>query len=86
MTPRPVDTGGLSAFTAPQASMPGKYQIIDVSKLSLLRAVCDNRETGHYSIVPQNLARMQEWISSRALVGEPHPFTLELMMAVIGTA
>jgi RHS repeat-associated protein len=84
MTPRAVDTRGLSAANSAENALAGKNQIIDASKLQNLCAVCDNAATGHVSIAPKDMNQMPGWINSR---GGPdvHPLTQELMNAVIGT-
>ena len=58
MTPRPVDTSGLSAANSLENALPGKNQIIDTAKLTNLCAVCDNSATGHVSIAPIDMNRM----------------------------
>ncbi|HWW25623.1 MAG TPA: hypothetical protein VNZ85_06985 [Caulobacter sp.] len=58
MTPRAADTAGLSAANSLENALPGKIQIIDVSKLSKLCAVCDNLATGHVSIMPKDMGLM----------------------------
>jgi hypothetical protein len=84
MTPRTVDTKGLSAANSLQNALPGKNQIIDTAKLKNLCTVCDNPKTGHVSIMPKNADQMQDWINSRGS-SQIHPLTQELMDAVIGT-
>lgn len=84
MTPRAVDSKGLSAANSLASALPGRNQVIDTSKLKNLCAVCDNPKTGHVSITPIDLRQMQGWINSRGGT-EVHPLTRELMDAVIGT-
>ncbi len=84
MTPRPVDTTGLSAANSLENAIPGKNQIIDTSRLTNLCATCDNVATGHVSITPKDMSQMQSWINSRGGTAV-HPLTIELMNAVIGT-
>jgi len=84
MTPRAVDAKGLSAADSLKNALPGKNQVIDTSKFRKLCAVCDNSATGHVSITPKDMSQMQGWINSRG-GPEIHPFTQELMDAVVGT-
>jgi RHS repeat-associated protein len=84
MTPRVVDAKGLSAADSLANALPGKNQVIDTSKFKSLCAICDNPATGHVSITPKDMSQMQGWINSRG-GAEIHPFTQELMDAVIGT-
>jgi len=84
MTPRAVDAKGLSAADSLANALPGKNQVIDTSKFKSLCAVCDNPATGHVSITPKDMSQMQGWIKSRG-GAEVHPFTRELMDAVVGT-
>jgi hypothetical protein len=83
MTPRPeLDEKGLSTALAPPPS--GKYQIIDPAKLNDLEAVVDGAD--HASVRPIDMSKMQGWMDSRANADlNPHPLTLELQNAVIGT-
>lgn len=83
LTPRATDVTGLSAFKVATGEKQ-KHQEIDTSKLKLLKAVCDNKDTGHFSIVPCDSAKMAEWIASKGK-NEIHPFTQELMDAIIRT-
>lgn len=86
LTPRAKDiSSGLSTFNSLEKSMPGKNQVIDVAKLDKLCAVCDNPATGHVSIRPKDMSQMQGWADSRG-GAEVHPFTQELMNAIVGTA
>lgn len=84
LTPRPVDTKGLSASNSLENARPGTNQVIDVSKLEKLCAVCDNATTGHVSIRPRDMSQMQGWINSRG-TDTVHPLTQELEAAVVGT-
>jgi len=84
MTPRPVDTKGLSAANSLANALPGKNQIIDTSKFTSLCAICDNPATGHVSIKPKDMRVMQSWIESRVSTAI-HPLTQELMDSVVGT-
>ena len=84
MTARPGDLNGLSASNSLQTALPGKNQIIDVSKLNSLCARCDNIGTGHVSIMPKDVTQLEGWMASR-LTGQMHPLTRELMDAVVGT-
>jgi RHS repeat-associated protein len=83
MTPRAKDPNGLSAANNMENALPGKNAVIDVSKLKNLCAVCDNLKTGHVSIRPKDMTKMQGWIDSKATANSnPHPFTKELLDAV----
>lgn len=84
MTAPSGDLNGLSACNNLQTALPGKNQIIDVSKLNNLCARCDNIATGHVSIMPKDVTQLEGWMASR-LTGELHPLTRELMNAVVGT-
>lgn len=87
LTPRPVIDGtGLSAFTTPEAAAPngGKVQIIDTSLLKALCAICDNSPPGHVSIRPVEASQLPAWMQSRG-GGTPHPLTVELQGAIVGT-
>jgi hypothetical protein len=79
LTPRPVDTGGLSTTVKPP---PGKSQVIDPARLKQLEAVQDGAD--HASVRPVDSSRMQEWIDSRGSA-TPHDFTQELRDAIIRT-
>jgi hypothetical protein len=84
MTPRRRDYCGLSAANSFENALPGRNQIIDTSKLSKLRAVCDNVLTGHVSITPKDMSQLPGWMGSRG-GANMHPLTKELMAAVVGT-
>ena len=84
MTPRAVDTNGLSASDSLANALSGKNQVIDTSKFTNLCAICDNPETGHVSIRPTDMSQMQDWINSRG-GSAIHPLTQELLDAVVGT-
>lgn len=84
MTPRLGDVNGLSASNSLANALPGKNQVIDVSKLNNLCAVCDNPKTGHVSIMPKDPTQLQGWMNSRGGT-KVHPLTKELMDAVVGT-
>jgi hypothetical protein len=81
MTPRVTDKNGLSAFkNVPKA--PGrKFQVIDTSKLTELRAYCDDESSGHFCIVPRDMSRMQEWMETRGR--STHALTQELLNAIV---
>ena len=55
MTPRAVDSKGLSAADSLKNAPTGKNQAIDTSKLNSLCATCDNLVTGHVSITPKDM-------------------------------
>ena len=84
MTPHLTDINGLSASNGLKNALPGKNQIIDTTRLNNLCAVCDNLKTGHVSITPKDMNQLPEWINSRGS-NEVHPFTQELINAIIGT-
>jgi len=76
LTPRPVDTGGLSTTVKPP---PGKSQVIYPARLKQLEAIQDGAD--HASVRPKDMSRMQEWIESRG--GDTtHEFTQELREAI----
>ena len=75
LTPRTKDVDGLSTFNKPIA---GKNQVINTSKLTNLEAVPDNPKSGHVSIKPKDMSKMQEWIDSRDCPDTTHPLTKEL--------
>ena len=79
LTPRSVDTGGLSTTIKPPS---GKSQVIDPAKLKQLEAIKDGAD--HASVRPKEMARMQEWIDSRSS-NDTHEFTKELREAIIRT-
>lgn len=64
MTPRAIDTNGLSAANSLKNGLPGKNQITDTSKPKNLCAVCDNPNTGHVSITPNTNAALHGTSSS----------------------
>lgn len=82
MTPRAIDTEGLSSWDKPNR-IQGKVQIIDTQKLGDdLEAVPDGG--GHVSIRPKDMSEMEGWIASRATANDsPHPFTEVLKDAII---
>ncbi|HJT43942.1 MAG TPA: RHS repeat-associated core domain-containing protein [Rhizomicrobium sp.] len=84
MTPRAVDTEGLSAADSFKNALSGKNQVIDTSKLKNLCATCDNPATGHVTIAPKDMSQMPGWINSRGGT-KIHPLTQELMDAVVDT-
>jgi hypothetical protein len=81
MTPRITDRSGLSAFREVPRTPGYKYQVIDTSKFTALRAYCDDESTGHVCIVPRDMSKMQEWIDTRGKT--THLFTQELLNAII---
>ena len=81
LTPRAVDTNGLSFFIYPPNS--GKYyrtSIERVNSTGVLMAVPDINNPAHILVVPVMLDTLDEWISSRNTANfKPHPYTLLLM-------
>jgi RHS repeat-associated protein len=94
LTPRPIkDTtgprAGLSVSTIVDEIVDpgGKYQIIDPGRLKDLEVTYTPGpySPGHHSVVPKDITRLDEWASTRDLLGPTiHPFTRELMDAIIG--
>lgn len=83
LTPRPADLDGLSTFTTLEAAVaPGsKAQMIDLTMLRTLVARVD--PDGHVSIHPPGLVGLAEWQRARAAPEEQHPWTREVLEAVV---
>jgi hypothetical protein len=91
VTPRPgiddMPGGGLSAYDSLEnpGVKPGKYVVIDTSRLRSLYAIADELPPGHITIRPSTDLQLQDWASSRN-TGTVHPLTKEILDAVIDIA
>jgi len=86
LTPRPgiddIAGGGLSFWNSLDALNPGKYVVVDASKLQQLKAVLDNNPIGHITVSPATLQELQAWAATRGS-GIVHGFTQELLNALV---
>jgi hypothetical protein len=86
MTPRPVDTTGLSTFDSLEHPFfrPGeRVQMIETARFKTLTAFQEG-QPGHWSISPPDRADVAGWARSRDSV-EVHPLTHELIESVLKT-
>ncbi|MGG1895570.1 RHS repeat-associated core domain-containing protein [Brevibacillus formosus] len=82
LTPRPVDTTGLSYFLAPGSTKYTFTSIDAVNATGVLKAVIDNPATGHVSIFATNPAHHKAWIASRP-DAESNPYYLTSVLKSI---
>ncbi|WP_374706029.1 RHS repeat-associated core domain-containing protein [Brevibacillus reuszeri] len=82
LTPRPVDTTGLSYFLAPGSTKYTFTSIDAVNATGVLKAVVDNPATGHVSIFATNPAHHKAWIASRPNA-ESNPYYLTTVLKSI---
>ena len=86
MTPRPVDTTGLSTFDSVNHPFfrPGdRIQMIETDRFKTLTAFQEG-QPGHWSISPPDRADIAGWASTRGSA-EVHPLTRELIDSVLKT-
>jgi hypothetical protein len=86
MTPRPVDTTGLSTFDSLDHPFfrPGeRVQKIETGRFKTLTAFQEG-QPGHWSVSPPDRADVAGWATSRD-AAETHPLTRELIESVIQT-
>ncbi|EST55607.1 type IV secretion protein Rhs [Brevibacillus panacihumi W25] len=82
LTPRPVDTTGLSYFLAPVFNKYTFTSIDAVNATGVLKAVIDNPATGHVSVFATNPAHHKAWITSRP-DAESNPYYLTIVLKSI---
>lgn len=85
LTARPgIDTTGWSTFDTPGAAAPngGPVQVIDTSRLNLVRAFPDAPPAGHVSLAPADSSLIEGWGATRG-TDEISPFTQDIMDAII---
>ena len=86
LTPRPVDSTGLSFSTKvpQQASVFTTLQA--VNSTSVLRAIVDNPSSGHVSVTAVSPVLQREWMNSRQNAGSnPHYLTVLLKSLILGS-
>jgi len=86
LTPRPeLDPNGLSTYDTPEAAAPngGKVQVIDTTKLKLLRANPDGPPEGHVSLAPEDESLIEGWAATRGTM-ELSPLTEDIAKAIVG--
>ncbi|WP_408108235.1 hypothetical protein [Brevibacillus sp. B_LB10_24] len=79
LTPRPVDTTGLSYFLAPGSTKYTFTSIKAVNATGVLKAVIDNPTTGHVSVFATNPVHHKAWIASRS-DAESNPYYLTILL------
>nr|WP_269745645.1 RHS repeat-associated core domain-containing protein [Brevibacillus borstelensis] len=82
LTPRLVDTTGLSYFLAPVTNKYTFTSIDAVNATGVLKAVIDNPATGHVSVFATNPAHHKAWIASRP-DAESNPYYLTIVLKSI---
>ncbi|MGG1264994.1 RHS repeat-associated core domain-containing protein [Brevibacillus laterosporus] len=82
LTPRPVDTTGLSYFLAPGSTKYTFTSLDAVNSTGVLKAVIDNPATGHASVFATNPAHHKAWIASRP-DAESNPYYLTIVLKSI---
>lgn len=82
LTPRPVDTTGLSYFLAPGSTKYTFTSLDAVNSTGVLKAVIDNPATGYASVFATNPAHHKAWIASRP-DAESNPYYLTIVLKSI---